>query len=226
MQSFNALWSDEVKAEGTSRVTWDIEQVEDSCRLTVTHDQLREGANGELYGGWPMILSGLKTLLETGEQLTTPGLAPVIRQQHVRLDRQLDAPRARLAGEPLVDLPRARLELHLLRVPSRSEVPLVGRVRVERGERVRRVGSAAGLKDGTRPSLDRVPAGRARRAAEEQPAAARQPEPAQHVGRPFHPGHDHAAGIRVRVEQEPERDLVESLRRRRAGLAGPLHGRR
>jgi uncharacterized protein YndB with AHSA1/START domain len=73
VQSFNALWSDDVKAEGTSRVTWDIEQVEDSCRLTVTHDQLREGASGELYGGWPMILSGLKTLLETGEDLTTPG---------------------------------------------------------------------------------------------------------------------------------------------------------
>ena len=39
----------------------------------VTHDQLPEGANAELYGGWPMILSGLKTLLETGEELTTPG---------------------------------------------------------------------------------------------------------------------------------------------------------
>ncbi len=73
VQSFNALWSDEVKAEGTSRVTWEIEPVGDSCRLTVIHDQLREGANGELYGGWPMILSGLKTLLETGEDLTTPG---------------------------------------------------------------------------------------------------------------------------------------------------------
>jgi uncharacterized protein YndB with AHSA1/START domain len=73
VQSFNALWSDDVKAEGTSRVTWEIEQVADSCRLTVTHDQLREGANEELYGGWPMILSGLKTLLETGELLTTPG---------------------------------------------------------------------------------------------------------------------------------------------------------
>jgi len=73
VQSLNALWSDEVKAEGTSRVTWEIEQIEDSCRLTVTHDQLREGANDELYGGWPMILSGLKTLLETGERLTTPG---------------------------------------------------------------------------------------------------------------------------------------------------------
>jgi len=68
-----ALWSDEVKSEGASRVTWDIEPVEDSCRLTVTHDQLREGANDQLYGGWPMILSGLKTWLETGELLTTPG---------------------------------------------------------------------------------------------------------------------------------------------------------
>jgi uncharacterized protein YndB with AHSA1/START domain/DNA-binding transcriptional ArsR family regulator len=74
VQSFNALWSDEVKAEGTSRVTWEIEPVgEDSCRLVVVHDQLRPGANNELYGGWPQILSGLKTLLETGETLTTPG---------------------------------------------------------------------------------------------------------------------------------------------------------
>jgi len=73
VQSFNALWSDDVQSEGTSRVTWDIEPVGDSCRLTVTHDELREGANDEIYGGWPMILSGLKTLLETGQRLTTPG---------------------------------------------------------------------------------------------------------------------------------------------------------
>ena len=68
-----ALWSDDVKREGPSRVTWEIEPVGDSCRLTLTHDQLREEANAELYGGWPMILSGLKTWLETGELLTTPG---------------------------------------------------------------------------------------------------------------------------------------------------------
>ena len=68
-----ALWGEEVKAEGASRVTWEIEPVQDSCRLTVTHDQLREGANPELFGGWPMIISGLKTWLETGELLTTPG---------------------------------------------------------------------------------------------------------------------------------------------------------
>jgi uncharacterized protein YndB with AHSA1/START domain len=73
VQTFNALWSDEVKAQGTTRVTWEIEPVGTSCRLTVTHDQLRPDANAELYGGWPMILSGLKTLLETGELLDTPG---------------------------------------------------------------------------------------------------------------------------------------------------------
>ena len=73
VQTFNALWSDDVKAQGTTRVTWEIEQVGDSCRLTVVHDRLPETANAELYGGWPMILSGLKTLLETGELLTTPG---------------------------------------------------------------------------------------------------------------------------------------------------------
>ena len=73
VQTFRALWSDDVKNEGTSRVTYEIEAIGDSCRLTVTHDQLRESGSAEIYGGWPMILSGLKTLLETGELLTTPG---------------------------------------------------------------------------------------------------------------------------------------------------------
>jgi uncharacterized protein YndB with AHSA1/START domain len=73
VQTMRALWGEDVKAEGTSRITWEIEPVGDSCHLTVTHDQLREGANEQLYGGWPMILSGLKTWLETGELLTTPG---------------------------------------------------------------------------------------------------------------------------------------------------------
>jgi uncharacterized protein YndB with AHSA1/START domain len=73
VQSFRAHWSEDAKAEGTSRVTWEMDQIADSCCLTVTHDQLRENASEELYGGWPMILSGLKTLIETGETLTTPG---------------------------------------------------------------------------------------------------------------------------------------------------------
>jgi len=68
-----ALWGDDVRSEGPSRVTWEIEPVGDSCRLLLIHDELREGANDQLYGGWPMILSGLKTWLESGQLLTTPG---------------------------------------------------------------------------------------------------------------------------------------------------------
>jgi uncharacterized protein YndB with AHSA1/START domain len=73
VQSFQALWSDEVKSAGASRVTWEIEPVGSSCRLRVTHDRLSDDANSEVYGGWPMILAGLKTLLETGGLLDTPG---------------------------------------------------------------------------------------------------------------------------------------------------------
>jgi uncharacterized protein YndB with AHSA1/START domain len=73
VHTMTALWSEDVKSEGSSRVTWEIEPVGDSCRLLVTHDQLREGANSQIYGGWPMILSGLKTWLESGDLLTTPG---------------------------------------------------------------------------------------------------------------------------------------------------------
>jgi uncharacterized protein YndB with AHSA1/START domain/DNA-binding transcriptional ArsR family regulator len=73
VQTMHAMWSEDAEREGTSRVTWEIEPIGDSCRLTVTHDQLRDGAPPELYGGWPMVLSGLKTWLESGQTLTTPG---------------------------------------------------------------------------------------------------------------------------------------------------------
>lgn len=73
VQTFHAHWSEGAEAAGTSRVTWEIEQVADSCRLTVIHDQMPADAPEDLYGGWPMVLSGLKTWLETGEVLTTPG---------------------------------------------------------------------------------------------------------------------------------------------------------
>ena len=86
-KSMVALWSDDVKREGTSRVTWEIASIGDSCRLTVTHDQLREDANNELYGGWPMILSGLKTWLETAscsplrDRRCSPDTAPAASHQ-------------------------------------------------------------------------------------------------------------------------------------------------
>src|SRR5918994_1524689 len=115
VQTFTALWSDEVKGEGASRVTWEIEPVgEDSCRLTVIHDQLHPGANGELYGGWPMVLSGLKTLLETGETLTTPGslrysgpASPEIRCLVLRFCGVKTPPAFRASLSPVLSAPRA-----------------------------------------------------------------------------------------------------------------------
>lgn len=73
VHTMDAFFSEAAKAEPTSRVTYEIQPVGDSCRLILTHDQLREGGSDEIWGGWPMILSGLKTWLESGELLTTPG---------------------------------------------------------------------------------------------------------------------------------------------------------
>jgi uncharacterized protein YndB with AHSA1/START domain len=79
VHTLDAYFSAAAKAEPTSRVTWEIEPVGDSCRLILTHDQLREGGSDEIWGGWPMVLSGLKTWLESGELLTTPGSLAYVR---------------------------------------------------------------------------------------------------------------------------------------------------
>jgi uncharacterized protein YndB with AHSA1/START domain len=53
----------------TSRVSFDITEYDGMVRLTVTHDELEAGsgmANG-IQKGWPIVLSSLKSLLETGE---------------------------------------------------------------------------------------------------------------------------------------------------------------
>jgi uncharacterized protein YndB with AHSA1/START domain len=71
--TWTAMWSEETAAEPSSRVTWEIEQREGGmCLLTVVHDQLdaspltAEHVSGT---GWMLVLSGLKTLLETGSPL-------------------------------------------------------------------------------------------------------------------------------------------------------------
>src|SRR6476620_3318650 len=68
-----AGYSEELAAEEPSRVTWEIEPQEDGTTLlTVVHDQL-EGAPKTAESvsgtGWTYVLSGLKTLLETGKSL-------------------------------------------------------------------------------------------------------------------------------------------------------------
>ncbi|WMT13029.1 SRPBCC family protein [Serratia fonticola] len=53
----------------TSRVSFDIEAYDDMVRLTVTHDELVAGSSmaTNIQKGWPVVLSSLKSLLETGQ---------------------------------------------------------------------------------------------------------------------------------------------------------------
>lgn len=69
--TFRGEWMPGMENDAPSRVTYDIEQQGDCCRLTLTHDQFEsETATYTNSGnGWPGILSGLKTLLETGQPL-------------------------------------------------------------------------------------------------------------------------------------------------------------
>jgi len=69
--TFEVKWKEEFSKEPPSRVTYEIKPQGAVVRLTVTHDEFESGS--KLYEGvsegWPTILSGLKTLLETGEPL-------------------------------------------------------------------------------------------------------------------------------------------------------------
>jgi len=61
----------EMTAEGFSRLTYEIEQKDDSVKLTVTHEIDKKDSKliGAVSNGWPHILSSLKSMLETGESL-------------------------------------------------------------------------------------------------------------------------------------------------------------
>ncbi len=64
----------EMKAEGWSLCTMELEPDGEAVKLTVTHGMEREGSKfiGAVSGGWPKILSNLKSLLETGSVVLPP----------------------------------------------------------------------------------------------------------------------------------------------------------
>ena len=73
VHEWKALYDDELATEEPSRVTWEIEPRDDGTSLlTVTHDRLENAPKtaASVAGGWMYVLSGLKTLLETGESMT------------------------------------------------------------------------------------------------------------------------------------------------------------
>jgi uncharacterized protein YndB with AHSA1/START domain len=70
--SWRSLWDEEQATEEASRVTWEIEPQEGGVsKLSVVHDRLENAPKTaeSVAGGWMYILSGLKTLLETGQPL-------------------------------------------------------------------------------------------------------------------------------------------------------------
>jgi uncharacterized protein YndB with AHSA1/START domain len=61
----------ELRAEGYSRLTYELEQQDDSVKLTIVHEMDKPNSTliEKVSGGWPHILASLKSLLETGESL-------------------------------------------------------------------------------------------------------------------------------------------------------------
>ena len=70
--TWRSLYDPEAAAEQASRVAWEIEPQDGGVtKLTVVHDGLEASPKTALSvaGGWMYVLSGLKTLLETGKPL-------------------------------------------------------------------------------------------------------------------------------------------------------------
>jgi DNA-binding transcriptional ArsR family regulator/uncharacterized protein YndB with AHSA1/START domain len=70
--TFDAQWDDAVRPDPASRITWILEEAGPGVsKLTVVHDNYERSASTaeQVAGGMPYILSGLKTLLETGQPL-------------------------------------------------------------------------------------------------------------------------------------------------------------
>jgi uncharacterized protein YndB with AHSA1/START domain len=68
----------ELHAEGDSRATFELEQLDELVKLTVLHEIDQTGSKfiEAVSGGWPMILSSLKSLLETGQPHARTGELP------------------------------------------------------------------------------------------------------------------------------------------------------
>jgi uncharacterized protein YndB with AHSA1/START domain/DNA-binding transcriptional ArsR family regulator len=72
VHTWRSLWSPEMAADAPSRLTWELEPAgEGVTRLRVLHDEFdgETATYREVGGGWMWVISGLKTLLETGEPL-------------------------------------------------------------------------------------------------------------------------------------------------------------
>jgi uncharacterized protein YndB with AHSA1/START domain len=69
--SWHSIFDEEMKKERPSRVTFVLEPNGGAVKLTVTHEDFAEGSKvlPSISGGWPLVLSSLKSILETGQPL-------------------------------------------------------------------------------------------------------------------------------------------------------------
>jgi uncharacterized protein YndB with AHSA1/START domain len=152
VQSFRARWDDAVRAAGTSRVTWEVEPAADACRLTVVHDDLASGARPELYGSWPVILSGLKTFLETGQELAAPGprdsLAGKIAQLlQAQADELLSAARQTPASGQVIELLKRAVDHDPGNVQARFQLGVALSQAADYEAAIRELRTALGLEE-------------------------------------------------------------------------------
>ena len=72
--SQSALWDPVVSADAPTRVSWELAPVGDATKLTLVHDGFERETETlkQSSAGWPVILSGLKSVVETGRPLTLP----------------------------------------------------------------------------------------------------------------------------------------------------------
>ncbi len=78
VQTFDARWDDDVSPDAPSRLTWELEEAAPGVtKVTTIHDEFpsRTATFEQVAGGMPFILSGLKSLLETGEPLVPEAAA-------------------------------------------------------------------------------------------------------------------------------------------------------
>jgi len=69
--SWHSVFDEDMIKERPSRVTFVLEQENNAVKLTVTHEGFAEGSKTlpSISGGWPLVLSSLKSILETGKPL-------------------------------------------------------------------------------------------------------------------------------------------------------------
>jgi uncharacterized protein YndB with AHSA1/START domain len=69
--SWRVEFKPEMRAEGHSRLTYELEKQGESVKLTLIHEIEKKGSKliEAVSEGWPLILASLKSLLETGEPL-------------------------------------------------------------------------------------------------------------------------------------------------------------